>query len=120
MRTLKDNPDTGLRHSIYIALGNIGSAEAWDTLIKGLNEEGWFVRRSALQALGKIDAPRSVPYLLQALEDEHPGVRREAVFIILKYKLPEAKEGLKKALEDEDFETRFYARQALKILEEGA
>lgn len=102
-----------------MALGNTGSPEAWEALVKGLEDEVWYARRSALQALNKIAPQRSAPFLIWALEDEHVALRREAVFLILQQKPPEAIDALKTAIDDEDFETRFYARQALRMIEEG-
>lgn len=119
LNALADSPNPGLRHSIHMALGNTGSPEAWEALVKGLEDEVWYARRSALQALNKIAPQRSAPFLIWALEDEHVALRREAVFLILQQKPPEAIDALKTAIDDEDFETRFYARQALRMIEEG-
>jgi len=55
--------------------------------------------------------------VIQALNDEDANVRRHAVTILLQQRPQQAREALKKVLNDEDFETRFYAKQALELIE---
>ena len=59
------------------ALGEIGDARAFETLITSLSDENLEVRRSAAYTLGKIGEPAVEP-LLALLSDEYPEVRRSA------------------------------------------
>jgi HEAT repeat protein len=66
----------------------------------------------------EINFERSKPIIYAALEDEDYHVRRKAVFILLNEKPEDGPSHLRTVLEDEDFETRFYAQQAIRLIEE--
>ena len=61
-----------------------------------------------------IDPDEAMPYVYVALEHDHPQVRRKAVFILLQDPDAKAIPYLEKVVNDEDFETRFFARQAIR------
>ena len=108
----------GLRNAIISALADFQSEAVWDLLVENFGDPALYNKVAALTSMYRTSREQSIPYLTQALEDENPLVRREAINLILQYKIIETKEALKKVLNDEDFETRFYAEQALKIFEE--
>ncbi len=107
------------RSIVYATLGNIRSPGSWDVLVVGLKDPQWWNRSAALHALYKIDSSRSLNHVYEALHDEHYGVRRRAVMILLERADPGSVPYLEQVLDDEDFETRFYARQALNTLRAG-
>ncbi|MCB2222222.1 MAG: HEAT repeat domain-containing protein [Bacteroidetes bacterium] len=113
---LTDPKFRGFKGHIFNALANIGHSDALPYLIEGLGETNWYTRVAALSAIHKIEPKESYPYVYQSLTDEHPRVRREAVLILLKDKPSDASTHLEKLLNDEDFETRFYARIALRTI----
>ncbi len=115
---LQTNPGQGIRHHIYGALGNIGSVSAWAVLIEGTKDPLWFQRVAALNGLNAIDPEKSLQYIIPALEDENANVRRHAVTILLEQKPLSARAALEKVRDDPDFETRFYARQAIKLIDQ--
>ncbi len=87
-------------------------------LVENFGDPTWYNKVATLTSMYRTNRDQSITYFTQALEDENPLVRREAVNLILQYKITETEEALKKVLNDEDFETRFYAEQALKIFKE--
>jgi protein-S-isoprenylcysteine O-methyltransferase Ste14 len=117
IKHLQTSTGQGIRHHIYRALGNIGSATAWSILVQGTQDSLWFQRVAALNGLNVIDPEKSLEYIIPALEDEDVNVRRHAVTILLEQKPLSARAALEKVLDDQDFETRFYARQAIKLID---
>ncbi len=107
----------GLRNAIISALADFNSEAVWDLLVENFGDPAWYNKVATLTSMYRTNRKQSIPYFTLALEDENPLVRREAVNLILQYKIIETKDVLKKVLNDDDFETRFYADQALKIFE---
>jgi hypothetical protein len=98
-----DDPDQRVRNQAAWSLGEIGSAEAKDPLIKKLAQDILAVSKSAIY---------------RALEHGHPQVRRKAVFVLLEDPDPNATPYFEKMVDDEDFETRFFARQAIRQIDQ--
>jgi HEAT repeat protein len=111
------NSSAGERPRYYELMGRFGVAEAWPYLVEGLYNEKWYIGNEALHALVDIDAEKAMPYVFEALKDTNYRKRRTAVFILLNLKPSTAVEPLKGVLDDEDFETRFYAQQAINLIE---
>ena len=109
----------GMRYAVYTSLGKIGSLRAWPVLVTAMTDTIWYVKNAALNALYKIDRHRSVEYIIRALESPETNVRRQTVMILLKDPHPGATEALRKLDDDPDFETRFYSRQVLRLLEKN-
>jgi HEAT repeat protein len=97
-----------------MSLGNIRDANSWDILVQALKSETWYHVTQALASLVSIDPVEALPYVYKALENDHPQVRRKAVFLILQDPDVKAIPYLEKMVDDEDFETRFFARQAIR------
>jgi hypothetical protein len=108
------------RSAIYWALGNIGGSRSWDVLVEALDSQTWYHVTQALASLEKIDAEKAIPYVYLSLTHEHPQVRRKAVFMLLQHPDKKSVPYLEKVLEDDDFETRFFARQAIKQINQLA
>jgi HEAT repeat protein len=114
---LKSGNDPAISNFIYSTLASLEAHEAWEYIAEGTKKMEWWNRVSALNALNSLDSLASHDYIYTALGDEEPNVRRSAVLLIIHDKPSNAKEPLMGVLDDEDFETRFYARQALKIID---
>ncbi len=102
------------KSAIYRSLSNIGDANSWDILVQALKSETWYHVTQALASLVSIDPVEALPYVYKALENDHPQVRRKAVFLILQDPDVKAIPYLEKMVDDEYFETRFFARQAIR------
>jgi protein-S-isoprenylcysteine O-methyltransferase Ste14 len=118
IQVLQKPTNAGMRYAAYTSLGQIGSFRAWSTLVSAARDTVWFARNAALQALYKIDRHRAIDYITQALQSPEVNVRRQAVMILLRDPHPGAVDALKRLDNDPDFETRFYSRQVLRLLEE--
>lgn len=116
---LSGSPEAGFRIWIYEGLGMIGSEAPWDVLVSGLSDSLAFARAASLKALSRINPGRSGDLVIRALQDRDPHVRREAVFILMREKPGRAADALRGVLEDEDFDVRFYARQAIRMIEDA-
>jgi protein-S-isoprenylcysteine O-methyltransferase Ste14 len=118
IHSLKKPRRDGMRYAVYRALGQIGTDRAWDILVAASADTIWYVRNAALLALYKIDQDRSMEYIIDALQSPITNVRRQTVMILLKDPHPSATDALRKLDDDPDFETRFYSKQVLRLLEE--
>ena len=103
---------------IFGALGNYKSKEVENILVGGLNNPLWYQRSAAMKALYNCNEKVSVDYIVEKLKDDHPRVRRDALDLILISTPIRAERALTNLLNDEDFETRFYAKQAIELIEE--
>jgi protein-S-isoprenylcysteine O-methyltransferase Ste14 len=113
-----DGPTNGgMRYAVYTALGQIGSDRAWPVLVPAATDTVWYAQNAALRALHKIDRDRSVDYIIKALQDPTVNVRRQAVMVLLEDPHPAVTEALRELEDDPDFETRFYSKQVLRLLE---
>jgi protein-S-isoprenylcysteine O-methyltransferase Ste14 len=102
------------KSDIYRALGKIGDANSWEILVQALKSKTWYHVTQALASLVSIDPDNAIPHVYQSLEHDHPQVRRKAVFILLQNPDANAIPHLEKMVCDEDFEIRFFARQAIR------
>jgi protein-S-isoprenylcysteine O-methyltransferase Ste14 len=118
IQVLQKPTRAGVRYAVYTSLGQIGSLQAWPTLVSASGDTVWYARNAALEALYKIDRNRGIEYIIQALESPDVNVRRQSVMILLRDPHPGATEALRKLDEDPDFETSFYSRQVIKLLDE--
>jgi len=107
------------RSRFYRLMGSFKIDAAWPYLVEGLEDNRWYIENTALQALVDIDADKAMPYVFGALSDTNYQARRKAVFVLLELKPDEAIEPLKQVLDDEDFEVRFYARQAIELIQQN-
>ena len=66
----------------------------------------------------KLDRNSALGHLFDGLEDEDPLIRRESVYIILEELPSDAIPYLEKVTSDKQWEVRFYARQAIRLIKE--
>lgn len=118
IQVLEKSTNGGMRYAVYTALGRIGLARAWPVLVTAAEDTIWYAQNAALSALHKIDLDRSMEYIINALESPVVNIRRQTVMLLLKDPHPAAADALRKLDDDPDFETRFYAKQVLRLLEE--
>jgi HEAT repeat protein len=118
INTLQGSTNGGMRYALYTALGQIGSDRAWAVLVPAAMDTIWFAQNAALRALHKIDRDRSMQYIMNSLKSPIVNVRRQAVMVLLEDPHPAAIDALRQLDDDPDFETRFYSKQVLKLIEE--
>lgn len=99
--------------AVIAILGQIGSPQAVETLIKALNEGPWYVRAESAAALGRIGTTQALNALTKALHDDDNCVRGEVAEALGKIGTSEAIKGLIVALHDEDSYVRGEAAVAL-------
>lgn len=87
---------------VIAILGQIGSPQAVETLIKALNEGPWYVRAESAAALGRIGTNQALNALIKALHDDDNCVRGEVAEALGKIGTSEAIKGLILALHDRD------------------
>jgi hypothetical protein len=118
MHVLEKPTRGGMRYAVYSALGQLGSNRAWPVLVTAAMDTIWYAQNAALKALYKIDQHRSMDYIIKALQSPTVNVRRNTVMILLEDPHPAAVDALKRLDNDPDFETRFYSRQVLRLIDE--
>ena len=107
----------GERFRYYSLLGSLKVEASWPYLIEGSTQPEWYKKVAALRAMTEINLEKAKPFVYEALYDTQFRVRREVVYMLLELKPKDAVKPLRHVIEDEDFETRFYAREAIKIIE---
>jgi protein-S-isoprenylcysteine O-methyltransferase Ste14 len=116
---LLDKPREGLYMDLVLqALSKIGSTRILPYLEKRLEDSVWHHRTSALHSMVRLDLETAKPFLYHALEDHDRRVRRDAVYIILESLPEDATPHLEKVLHDKYWGVRFYAKQAIRLIEE--
>lgn len=88
--------------AVIATLGQIGSPQAVETLIKALNEGPWYVRAESAAALGRIGTDQALNALIKALHDDDNCVRGEIAEALGRIGTSAAIKGLIIALHDED------------------
>jgi HEAT repeat protein len=119
LQALKGPTNGGMRYALYTALGQIGSDRAWTVLVPATMDTIWYAQNAALKALYTIDRHRTMEYIIRALQSPEVNVRRQTVMILLEDPHPAAADALRQLDDDPDFETRFYSKQVLRLLEEN-
>lgn len=113
IEALAHDSDDDVRWKAAWSLGKIGSPEALDALITGLNDDTAIVRQQSAMALGLIGREEAVTPLIEALEDEEWTVRKDAVFALGEIGDQRAVKYLIRALIDEDRDVVLKAMSAL-------
>jgi HEAT repeat protein len=106
------------RDLIIQTLSEMGDTRIYPYIEAQLDAAEWHRVTGALRAMAELDFERTKPYLYQALDDERHLVRREVVYMLLDYLPPDAIPHLQKVTNDEEWDVRFYARQAIRKIEE--
>ena len=102
-------------------LGITGSEKAIPELSKCLDDENYYVRRSAAEALGKIGTEVAIDTLIKLLDDDNSDLRYRAAEALGKIGTEAAINPLIKLLDDDNSDLRYRAAEALgKIGTEAA
>lgn len=112
VETLKGPGGRITPHSLW-ALGEIGSPDAVDAVVKAAESRSWRIRWCAAESLGDLGGKRAIATLVQALGDRDERVRNAAYLALQKIGKP-AVGSLKTALRHPDKQVR---PLALKLLE---
>ncbi len=110
------SPLVSVRATVARRLGQCGSRQAVDALVRALNDSSPEVRREAARALGRIRDAHAVLPLTEALNDPDTNVRFYAAWALGELKDGRAAEALLRALRDPEWTVRDQAAWALKEL----
>jgi len=106
----------GIKLTIIASLGEIGDPRAIDPLIKALQSNDRWIRRSAASALARINDPRIIEPLIWHLSESNepdPEVRRSSAEALARLYPVSALEPLAQALHDSSLAVRLLAGVAL-------
>jgi protein-S-isoprenylcysteine O-methyltransferase Ste14 len=116
---LLTHPVEGVRRNLlFSALTNLGCKRLVPFLEESLKDSIWYHYTGALRNYIKVDYEMAKVHLYNSLEDSRHEVRREAVYMILDSLPHDAIPHLEKVIHDEHWEIRFYAKQAIRLIEE--
>ena len=96
-------------------IGQAGSSEEIDQLVKDLKNESWQIRWDAAAALGEIKDSRAIDPLSKALQDENSYVRMTAARSLGMIEDPRVIAPLIQALKDDSHGVKKNAVLSLKI-----
>lgn len=116
---LLENTPPGMTHDRLLStLSKLKSHEVIPYLQNMLQSDKWYRYTNALRSMILIDTDMAIPYIYKALEDDRMQVRREAVYMLLDLLPEDAIPHLQKVTNDEYWDVRFYAKQAIRQIEE--
>lgn len=103
---------------IFECLGRKKVKEGWSILIDATTADNSRIKLAAVKSMSEIDPAATIPYIIPLLSDESAWVRGTAATLAHKLKAKETLSYLKPLLEDEDYEVRFFAKQAIREIDE--
>jgi HEAT repeat protein len=103
---------------IFECLGRKKVEGGLSILIDATTEDNSRIRLAAVKSLSEIDPVAAIPFIFPLLSDESAWVRGTAATLAHKLKAKETLPYLKPLLEDENYEVRFFAKQAIREIEE--
>jgi len=115
-----ENPIEGVSQDFILArLSKLGCTRIIPYLEQRLQDDVWYRHTGALRSMMQVDFEMAKMHIYQSLEDERPEVRREAVNMLLETLPDDAVPYLEKVIHDKNWEVRFYARQAIRMIEDN-
>ncbi len=112
------HPQNGVHEDVILsALGNIGDHRITPWLEKRLENSKWYQHSRALRSMMQLDFEAAKPHIYKSLQDERDLVRREAVTMLLETLPEDAIPYLQTVTNDDNWDVRFYARQAIRLIE---
>ncbi len=114
---LRHNTERYDPYDLITVLSSLGAKEVIPYLIEKTADPQWYRRSRALSQLYQVDPKQAWPHVYTALDDTTSMVRRDAVFMILEYLPNDAIPHLERVLDDPEWEVRFYAKCAIKEIE---
>ena len=116
---LLENPVEGVSQNLLLnTLSKMGCTRIMPYLVERLEDSLWYHTTGALRSMIQLDFNATKPYIYKALEDERHLVRREAVYMLLETLPEDAVPYLEKVSQDKNWDVRFYARQAIRKINE--
>jgi HEAT repeat protein/protein-S-isoprenylcysteine O-methyltransferase Ste14 len=116
---LLENPVAGVSQDLLLtALSRIGCAGIMPYLEKRLEDSVWYHHTATLRSMMRVDFEAAKQHIYKSLQDERPLVRREAVNMLLETLPEDAVPHLEQVTDDENWDVRFYAREAIRLIRE--
>ena len=107
-------------HACIKAITQWNNDEATEALISGLSSPDQMLRRDAAQALGQLGDPHAVPALIERLDDSHSGVQAAAIEALGTIGAPRALSPILQELKNPNSSVREAAVRALSDLGDPA
>ena len=112
-----ENNIEGYRQDLLLeALAKLGSTDIMPYLEEGMDNKVWHEWGGRIRTMMRVDREKALIYVYSGLESDDPEVRKEAVYILLSELPPDAVPHLEKVCSDKEWEVRFYAKQAIKLI----
>ncbi len=112
-----ENKMEGYRQDLLLdALARLGSTGIIPYLEDGIDNKVWHEWSGCIRTMMRVDREKALSYVYSGLESDDPEVRKQAVYILLSELPPDAVPHLEKVCSDKEWEVRFYARQAIKLI----
>ena len=106
------------RNRLLATLSRLHCIKIIPYLEQQMQDSLWYRYTGALRSMVRMDIKIAKPYIYASLKDERPEVRRDAVNILLETLPQDAIPYLGTVTDDESWEVRFYAKQAIRLIEE--
>lgn len=108
---LKKEDNQNTRHELVVALGNLGSAESYQTVadIAKDSSESLSMRMAAIEAMGKIPNEDTTAELAKLYEDRDANFRVSVIKAVAQIQNPEAEKILIEAVKDNHYKVRLAA-----------
>ena len=106
----------GVKQAVIDALGDLGTADSWESLCNIVNDKGedTYMRMHAVESLGKIDSDQAAGILVSLYDDKDANFRVSVIKGLAASAAPEAQAVLIEALQDSYFRVRLEALEAIK------
>lgn len=114
------NPTRYLNKRVTLtALISIGSDSIRNEVYELMNSDLWYEQSAAMSYSLQLDGEAAWPAIYDLLKDPDQNTRRDAVKLILEHLPKNAVPYLETVIEDEIWEVRFYAKQAVKQINQS-
>ena len=115
---LENNIEGYRPDALLEALARLGSADIMPYMEEGMDNKVWHEWGGRIRTMMRVNREKALSYVYSGLESDDPEVRKEAVYILLSELPPDAVSHLEKVCRDREWEVRFYAKQAIKLIRE--
>lgn len=116
MYFLENNIEGYRQDALLDALAKLGSTGIMPYLENGMDNKVWHEWAGSIRTMMRVDREKALSYVYSGLESDDPEIRKEAVYILLSELPPDAVPHLEKVCRDKEWEVRFYAKQAIKLI----
>jgi len=116
MYFLEKNIEGYRQDALLDALARLGSIGIISYLEDGIDNKVWHEWAGCIRTMMRVDREKALGYVYSGLESDDPEIRKQAVYILLSELPPDAVPHLEKVCSDKEWEVRFYAKQAIKLI----